>query len=416
MSPTAKLAKILETPEKVIIDLEKKMDKITGKNGVIEKIIQENDAKIDQKLTSLGLNRNSKAEDIYQSLIDKTKQSDQFLFNHFSQLNLSDPNDCRDFINTIKELTGNLSGFFLKEAKIKELFKLNPPKKIMEILGYGDKVDEMLDKEDVFELFCALRFVEEGDWLNEVFFKAYAGLTKDDFEKRPIRIMVLPERWSGKGQEFLEKKFHHMSHLKEVGVVFIIPVVKSHSSESLYYFFMNLHYTYEVDWHARLFERYSQQDNFIQRMTEALKVQVSSMPLPNGEKMSWRMMPAYLDKKNPDDPRLIEPHISPEAWHYTRAGICIDKFSQQFPDSGLDFWQGSDVLAGYFPDASGQEVLISFDLSDNGMAFLHQKDFNSRYLYHQPEALWNKIFIEYLGEDVLDKTMMENLDKGYVTL
>ncbi|OPL12068.1 MAG: hypothetical protein AVO34_02340 [Firmicutes bacterium ML8_F2] len=416
MNPVTKLAKILGAPEEVILNLENKMSEIFGKRDIIEKIVQENDSKIDQKLAILGLDRNSKAEDIYQSLIEKAKQNNQFLFNHFNQFNLSDPDDCRDFISAIKDLTGNLSDFFIKEEKLKELFRLNPPKKIMGILGYEDKIDEMLDKEDVFELFCALRFVEDGDWLNKVFFKAYTYLTKDDFEKRPIRIMVLPKRWSGKGQEFLEKKFHHMSHLKEVGVVFIIPVIKDRPNESLYYFFMTLHYTYEVDWHARLFEKYSQERDFVHKMTEALKVQVSDMPLPNSNKMSWRMMPAYLDKKNPDDPRLAEPHISPEAWHYTRAAVCIDKFSQKFPDSGFDFWRGSDVLAEYFSDASGQESLISFDLFDNGISLLHQKDFNYRYLYHQPEALWNKIFIEYAGEKMLDKTLMENLDKGYVTL
>jgi len=94
----------------------------------------------------------------------------------------------------------------------------------------------MLEKEDVFELFCALRFVEDGEWLNNVFFQSYETLEKEDFEKREIKIMVLPERWSGSGQKFLEKKLHHMSHLKEVGVVFIIPVIKSHPNETLYSF------------------------------------------------------------------------------------------------------------------------------------------------------------------------------------
>ncbi len=416
MNPFEKLAKLLRTPEKVVLDLEKKMQRITGKQGIIEKIIQENDNKINQKLEKLGLNRSSKAKDIYEALIAKAKQSDQSLSSHFHQLNFSTAAGSQDLINTIKELTGNLSGFFLKEEKIKELFRSNPPKNIMEILGYGNDIDEMLKKENVFELFCALRFAEDSNWLNNIFFQSYGYLTREDFEKRPIKIMVLPEKWSGKGQEFLEKKFHHMSHLKEVGVVFIIPVIKSHTNEALYCFFMTLHYTYEVYWHARLFEMYSEQDNFVQKMTEALRVHVSDFPLPNNEKMSWRMMPAYLAKKNADDSRLFEPHISPEAWHYTKAAICIDKFSQQFPGSGFDFWRDSDVLSEYFSNSSGQEDLISFDLFDNGISLLQQKDFESRYLYHQQEALWNKIFIEYMGEEMLDKLMMENLDKGYVSL
>ena len=413
---TKKLAGLLRTSEEVVSNLEEKMEKISGKKGIIEKIIQENDEKINQRLKELELSKDSKAEDVYQALINRAKQSDEYLLKHYHQLDSSTSVNYQDLIKTVKELTDNLSGFFLKKDKIKELFKLNPPKKIMENLGYDD-IDSMLEKEDVFELFCALRFVEDGEWLNNVFFQSYETLEKEDFEKREIKIMVLPERWSGSGQKFLEKKLHHMSHLKEVGVVFIIPVIKSHPNETLYSFFMTLHYSYEVDWHSRLFEMYSHEDGFVKKMTEALKVEMSKMPLPNEEKMSWRMAPAYLAKKDCNDPRLAEPHISPEAWHYTKASICINKFSQQFPDLGFDFWQGSDVLAQYFLSAnSGKEVLVSFDLFDNVLSLLQKKNFELRYSYHQQEALWNKVFIEYMGEEVIDKLMMENLDKGFVTL
>jgi len=60
--------------------------------------------------------------------------------------------------------------------------------------------------------------------------------------------------------------------------------------------------------------------------------------------------------------------------------------------------------------------LVSFDLFDNVLSLLQKKNFELRYSYHQQEALWNKVFIEYMGEEVIDKLMMENLDKGFVTL
>jgi len=60
--------------------------------------------------------------------------------------------------------------------------------------------------------------------------------------------------------------------------------------------------------------------------------------------------------------------------------------------------------------------LISFDLFDNGISLLQQIGFESKYLYHQQEALWNKVFVEYMGEEALNKAMMDNLDKGYVVL
>lgn len=413
----SKLAKLLRISEQVVLDLEKKMEKISGKKGVIEKIVQENEEKISQKLKELNLTRESNAEEIYKALIRKIEETDQVLIKHFHELDLSVATGCRSLINSVKELTGNLSNFYLKESKARELLKLNPPKQIMASLGYGNDIDKMLEKEDCFEIFCALRFVEDSKWLNSVFFKPYKDLKRDDFEKREIKVIVLPEKWTGIGKKFLGKKLHHMSHLKEMGIVFIIPLTEQNPGEVLYLFFMSLHYIYEVDWHARLFETYRQEPDFARKLIEALKVETTIDPLINNEKISWRIIPAYLSKKNPDDPRLFEPHINPEAWHYDETVLAIQMFANRFSETGLDFWSGLSVVGNYFSmKNSKEEAFISFDLFDNGISFLRRSDFNSRYIYHQQEALWNRIFVEYMGKEKTDKLMMENLNKGIVIL
>lgn len=416
-SEVGTLARLLRTSEEVILDLQNKMEKISNKKGVIKKIVRDNDQKIKQKLAELKLDSRAKAQEVYQALLKQAEQNDQLLLKHFYKPDFSTAVGCRSLLNATKELTNSLSGFFLKEDKARELFRLNPPKRIMASLGYGDDIEKMLEKEDIFELFAALRFVEESRWLNDVFFKAYFDLKKEDFEQREIKIMVLPERWLGIGQKFLGKKLHHMSHLKELGLVFVIPVAEQVVGEVLYLFFMTLHYIYEVEWHARLFKIYSQQEDFAKKMINALKVEVSGGPLPDTKKMSWRIAVAYLAKKDPNDPRLAEPHISPEAWHYSKTAQVIYKFAQRFPETGLGFWQSLDVAGQYFPsNNSKKEILISFDLFDNGISLLQKMGFESKYLYHQQEALWNRVFAEYMGEEALDKLMMENLDKGFVVL
>ncbi|MFH1551316.1 MAG: hypothetical protein ABIC36_00360 [bacterium] len=411
----AKMAKLLRTSEDVVLKLEQKMEKISSKKGIIEKIVKENTEKIKSKLKELGLPPKASAEQVYYSLIKKTEETDNNLFNHFHELDFSTTIGCRSLINATKELIGDLSGFYLKESKAKELLKLNPPKRIMSSLGYGDDIDKMLAKEDVFEIFSALRFIEDSRWLNDVFFKPYIDLKKEDFEKREIKIMVLPERWISIGKEFLGKKLHHMSHLKELGVVFVIPVVEKYPGETLYIFFMTLHYIYEVDWYSRIFEIYSNKHDFAKKMINALKVDVSGILLPDDKKISWRIIPKYLAKKDYNDPRLAEPHINPEAWHYTKTASSINKFSNRFPDLGLDFWQDLDTAGECF-SSNGDDTLISFDLFDNGISLIQKIGFESKYLYHQQEALWNRVFIEYMGEKKLDRLMMENLDKGYVVL
>jgi len=48
-----KLAKLLRTSEEVILNLEKKMEKISGQKGVVEKIVQENDRQVERVLKEL---------------------------------------------------------------------------------------------------------------------------------------------------------------------------------------------------------------------------------------------------------------------------------------------------------------------------------------------------------------------------
>ena len=413
---TKELSKLLKTPESVILGLEEKMAQRAGRSGVIKKITQKNKKRVELALKELGLGKeaNLAATQVFEALIDKTKETNQALFDYFGQPDFSTAASHQPLIDKIKELVGDLTGFYLKEAKAKDLFRQNPPRQIMAELGYAD-IEEMLAKEDIFELFSALRFAEDGDWLNNTFFQPYASLKKDDFERREIKIMVLPDKWAALGEKFLGGKLHHMSHLKEMGVVFIIPVKKVNPGETLYLLFMILHYIFEVDWHARLFERYSPAPDFAQKMTEALKVKTSDFPLPNGGKISWRIAPSYLAKKNPADPRLFEPHISPESWHFTKASVIIDKFVDESPETGLGFWSDLESVVGIFGSGEKKE-LVSFSLYDNGISLLGQAGFESRYLYHQQDALWNKIFTEYLGEEKLDEVLMESLDKGLVVL
>ena len=284
---TKKLAKLLRTSEKVVLDLEKKMEKISKKKNVISKIVQDNDFKIRKKLIELGFGKdkapfNAKAENVYKALIKKVEEDDKILLKYFYKPDFSTTVGCRSLINTANELAGSPIGFYLKEEKAKELLRLNPPKKIMQSLGYGNDIDKMLEKENLFEIFAALRFIEDSEWLNNTFFEPYKELKKEDFEEREIKVMALPEKWGGIGKEFLGKKLHHMSHLKELGLVFIIPVEKQLKGEIMYLFFMTLHYIHETDWHARLFESYSKDKNFADKMIGALKVATSY-----SESKSW---------------------------------------------------------------------------------------------------------------------------------
>ena len=44
------------------------------------------------------------------------------------------------------------------------------------------------------------------------------------------------------------------------------------------------------------------------------------------------------------------------------------------------------------------------------------KEKEVKYLYHQQEALWNKIFVEYMGRERLNQAIEENIIDGFIVL
>lgn len=412
-----KLAKLLRMPdEKVLENLFTKMEKLTGKKGVAEKIYNENQAVVNQKLSDLGISaEKADAQFVETEILRKIKEADASFYEFLGKPDYSSSEGYKRMIEVLKSAKpGSEKGFFLKEEKLKAFIFLNPPQNIIKELGYKN-AEELLAKENIYHIFAALRFAESEKWLNQIFFRPYHDLIPDNFEEREIKIEVLPEKWAKIGEKFVGKKLHNISHLKEAGMIFIIPAKNNgFAGQSLETFTLLFHYLYEVEFYSRLFQKSFSLSNFGLRLVEYLSAKVSALPLPQ-ESNYWRIIPRYLAKLNDSDPRLFEPHINPEPLHWLKAESDIDELTKKNPQIKLDFWRGIDDFTGeIFPAGKRGEDIISFDLIDS-IIFLGRGGIG-KYLYHQQEALWNKIFIEFMGQDKLEQILVDHLGRGYVEL
>jgi hypothetical protein len=202
------------------------MEQNTGKKGVAQKIYEENEAIVNRKLEELGVQKDkADAQYVEAELLKKTKEADNAFYEFLSKPDFSQQSCCSAMIGVIKTIAKLKPGYFIKEEKLRDFIVLNPPKNIMAALGYVD-VSKLLAQEDLYEIFAALRFVENERWLNEVFFRPYNDLSAANFEERKTEIKVLGEKWLSIAEKFVGKKLHNISHLKEVGLVFIIPIKK----------------------------------------------------------------------------------------------------------------------------------------------------------------------------------------------
>jgi len=416
------LAKLLGTTKERLENLAEEMGEFTGKKDVFENLSDELAKERSEALGQLGLSEASGREEILSALTGKAKKTEEELLELLKHPDCSTHEGCRIPIKTAFDLAKPPKGFFLKEEKAKELFLAHPPKGVMSEFNYNS-VEEMLAKEDIYHLFSSLRFLEERSWLNEEFFASYTSLTPNDFEKREIKIEVLPKkRFGAVGAEFMRKKFHNVSHLKEMGLIFILPVVQA-EGVFVRMFSLLLHYLHEVSFYAKYLEQCANPStgsgqDFTKNLTAALRGDVRETVPPVENLFVWLIIQRYLAKEDPNDPRLAMPHISPEAMVWRKATGDLGKLGKKDPELGLSFWAGKAHVAGIFNDK-----VTSFNFEDNVFSAARgwevepastSASLGGQYTYHMREALWNRLFTSYLDEKTLETLMLEDFTQGFV--
>ena len=409
-----RIARILRADKDDIIKIDTHLSAVTGKEAVLERIVSENDALITDRLEKLNLTRGASSGEVYNALTAKIESDDRQLREALGCPKMGNPADCQKVFDTITSLVATNHGFFLKPEKAAEFLHREPPQQILDYLEY-DSVDSMLAHEDLFEVYSSLRFLENSDWMNDVFFKQYETLTPDDFEERALRTIALDERWRNAAERFVKKKWHNISHLKELGIVFVTPVMLGISGEFLRMVSLILHYLYEVPFYARLFKQSAEDPQlFSEQVISLLRGDVIDRRMSQGDKTLWLVIQRYLAKDDEHDWRLVVPHINPEAFHWARAEESLAKIGDTLDGFGEDlrFWHNLDWVGDYFKNEAGNDILVSFDLVDTVMSLVKQKEL-IKYLYHHQEALWNKLFAEYMGREQLEQYFYRYLLQGY---
>src|SRR3989338_764846 len=276
-----KLARILRTQPEVLLDLETKLNAITGKSGVMEKIVEENEILVKRTLEELGIDVDKcKAEDVYGVLVKRLEHMDSDLFNYFEKPDLSKmAMVCGKLCETATMLNQPKKGYFIKKEKAIEMLAQFPPQNLLNHFGFAT-VEELVEKKGFASVFSALRFAQDQKWMHEFFDKAYDDLTADDFEEREVVLKILEPQWLDVAEKFLEKKYHNVSHLKEFGVIFVIPLKIDTPGETLRLFTLILHYLNEVPFYSKLFRKFSGEKDFVSKLQSLLRGDVPSEKLP----------------------------------------------------------------------------------------------------------------------------------------
>jgi len=403
----AYFATILGVKAEMLEALDAGMEGRTGKKEVFEKLFKENEAAIRRVFASREKEPKD-AEGARKILYEVIALHEAQLLSYLKTQ--KGETDFEKAAHLAKRIGKVGSGFFLKTAYAEKILTARPPRNLLKFLGLKD-VGELFSRHDIAEAMSALRFMETDEWMHETFEEAYSGFTPADFEEREIAIRVLGSEWHEVAKAFVKKKHHNVSHLKEFGVIFINPIAEDVAGKFLRDLALLLHYLHEVDFYAKLFRRYAESKDFAAHLKALLRGDVKEVgAMKEGE---WLIVQRYLFKENPNDPRLFLPRVNPESLHWMRGERDLARLGKERKDIDLELWGNLDWVSGLFP---GSEDPVSFDLEDSAMSEVSFKEGKREFFsYHQREALWTKLFLEYAGgEAETERLLVEYFDKGVI--
>jgi len=401
------LRDLLDAKEPLFSLALQQLESASGLNGTDARLIGEIYEKANERIRRMGLDPNdSTGKEIYQALLVQITRNDLHLS---SVIGSDDADDVQALIPLMKkavdEVDINKGCWVLKKSVARDMLRRMPPPKIMQHLGYRS-VESMLKNENLYEIYGALRFAEGPEWLNS-FNEMYKELKPGDFESRKIEIVIMPhERWADLCESFVHKKRHNITHLKELGVVLMLPVkLAKMPGITITAMPLLLHYINEIRLYSSFFKLQQVKKNFGEIIVDTLLADLGDAAVMAGQRVHWRVIQRYFGKlENEYHPEIFEPHVQPEDLHWRKA-----EESLYIIDPELEFWKDMDYV-GLMHD--GRPTV--FNLMDVSVGYCNKTPYESRVIYHFRESLWNEIFIRYMGHQNLEDQILKQLDNNMI--
>jgi hypothetical protein len=404
---TRVLSELLNAEEPLFGMAIKRLEQASGNTSVDVRLTAEIIGKVHMKMRALGLDpSDTTGRELYRALFNLLEKHDGFLA---ERIGGEDPTNVQKMLPRIKEVVEALdipkTAWVLKYSVAKRLLKSMPPKKIMKQLGYRS-IDSMIKRESTGEIFGAMRFIETPEWNNK-FIASYKVLKPTDFEVREIEIIHFDEKkWGTTASLFVKNKRHNISHLKELGVVSLLPLpVKHMPGITITALPLLLHYINEIRMYSSFFKMQQVRSDFSSLVINTLISDPGNHAEIGGQNVHWRVIHRHFGSNKQDrHPDIFEPHVEPEDLTWRKTEEVLYRL-----EPALHFWHDMDYVAVEFDGHP-----ISFNLMDVAVSFVNDLPYGHQAVHHFRESLWNEIYIRYMGEKSLEKQVLKQLDNEMI--
>lgn len=403
------LSELLGAKEPLFSMSLKQLEDASGNPSADVRLTAEIIGAVRMKIEELGLDPDDTSpRELHSALLSKIAEQDKRLVR---KIGGKDPNNAGELMplmrRTWEKVDTPKSCWVLKKSVAKTMLKKTPPTQIMKHLGYRS-VDSMLKHENLGEIYGALRFAESPNWLNK-FNEQYKSLKPQDFETRKIEVIEMNlERWGDIAAPFIHKKRHNITHLKELGVILMLPITPEVKLRGIAIFTLPLlfHYLQEIRLYSAFFKLQQVKPHFGRIIVNTLIADPGNHIVMAGSQIHWRVLQRYFGKlEHESHPEVFEPHVQPEDLHWRRAEDLLYEL-----DPELGFWRDLDYVG--IMDKDNRPVTLN--MLDVAASYVNQSTYKDRAVYHFRESLWNEIFIRYMGQKNLEQQVLAQLDNDMI--
>ncbi len=381
------LRKILNAREPLFSMTIDDLERASGNSGIDIALAANISQNFHEAVAGLGLDsRDLSSSEIYAAIMNRVRDDGARIMEKLRKTSA---------IDFAKKSPLGKNVWVLKHAAAKNLLRKSPPQKLMKNLGYRS-IDSMLRREKIDEIYTAIRFSENDEWLDE-FNKGFAKITPTDFEIRGTKIIEInSEKFGILARDFMRRKHHDVIHAKEIGVVAIVPRPESLPLLTLAFTF---HYLNEIRLYSTFFKLKQTENDFGKIVAKTLSADPKNAAKIAGRNVHWRILHQHLGADE-TAAKILPPHVQPEDLVFRSAAESLAKI-----DSAMTFWCGLNYTAKLYDDR-----ILSFNLLDaliDAAENLPMEKGSNEYLRR---ALGDEILARYLTAKTLRLQALANLN------
>jgi hypothetical protein len=398
------LSELLAAEEPMFTMAIQQLEQVSGNASVDVRLTAEIVGKVHMKIRALGLDpKDTTGPELYRALVNLLKQHDDFLAR---RIGIEDPHDADEVLRRITDAVPALNvprkAWVMKPAVAKRLIKQNPPKRVMKQLGYRS-IDSMIKRESVHELYAAMRFLESKEWLDK-FIAKYKDLKPSDFENHQIELIRMDvNKWGESAMEFVHQNRQNITHLKELGVIAILPLpISRMSGLTIITLPLILHYINEIRVYATFFKSQQTRPDFAKIIIETLVSDPGKHVSVAGHHIHWRVIHRHLSSKDATIADLFEPHVEADDLIWRKAEETLYRL-----EPALHFWFDIDYVGVVFDDRP-----ISFNLMDIAISYVNNLPYGNQAVHHMRQNIWNEIYLRYVREQAIERQVAQQFGQS----